>query len=380
MDGGLLRSPFSPFPHLLMTGRNLRNPDYLAIIGLSSGNPYMSNVNEGIIARLVAVALGEAGARATLNALTIDPALLAQHGPTVSRAALAMALNVALFHDLLQRVPSGAAYVAEALAQGGKIVFDHGALRAIRFPEGPTGALPGGEDSFTRILLPLGYEMAAIYPLDRLKMTGRAYRHVDAPEVIPQFFLSELHVDRFDAEFGEVAARVFGTSRDPIDAKTNDVLRRYAAGEPVSFEDAAAALPILASAFDRQHAMPSFDDYQLLLSRSNEAAWIATEGNAFNHATDRVADVANLADRLKAQGQPMKDRLEISATGRVRQTAFRADSVDRLFANDEWRSVPGSFYEFISRDIDPQTGALDLAFDTGNATGIFAMTSAGSGS
>ena len=136
---------------------------------------------------------------------------------------------------------------------------------------------------------------------------------------------------------------------------------------------------MILSAFDRQHEPPAFEDYQLLLSRSNEAAWIATEGNGFNHATDRVADVAALAERLKAEDRPMKAKLEISATGRVRQTAFRADSVERPFADGEWRQVPGSFYEFISRDIDPETGRLDLAFDTGNATGIFAMTSAQNG-
>ena len=155
------------------------------------------------------------------------------------------------------------------------------------------------------------------------------------------------------------------------------MLARYDAGEPVALDEAVAALPGIVAAFDRQHEMPSFADYQLLLSRSNEAAWIATEGNAFNHATDRVADVAALADRLKTEGQPIKERLEISATGRVRQTAFRADSVERLFGDGELRDVPGSFYEFISRDVDPTTGRLDLAFDTGNATGIFAMTSAG---
>jgi len=273
-------------------------------------------------------------------------------------------------------VPSGAAYVADTLARGGRVLFDHGALRTIRFADGPTGALPAGEDAFTRIFLPLGYEMAAIYPLDRLKMTGRAYRHVDAPEAIPQFFLSELHVDRFDAEFGEAAQRVFGTSRDPINAQAQAVLDAYAAGGPVSFADAAAALPVIVAAFDCQHEPPSFEDYQLLLSRSNEAAWIATEGNAFNHATDRVPDVAALAERLKEEDRPMKAKLEISATGRVRQTAFRADSVERAFAGGDVRTVPGSFYEFISRDIDPDTGRLDLAFDTGNATGIFAMTSA----
>lgn len=339
----------------------------------------MSNENIGTIEALAVATLGDDDARRTMAMLAIDPVLLAQRGDDVSRAAFAMALNICLFHDLLRRVPSGDAYVADRMARGGKVVFDHGALRAIRFPDGPTGALPGGEDAFTRIFLPLGYAMAAIYPLDRLRMTGRAYRHLDFPESIPQFFLSELHVDRFDAEFGAAAARVFGTSRDPLTAAAQAVLARYAGGETVPIADAAAALPSILAAFDRQHEPPGFADYQLLLSRSNEAAWIATEGNAFNHATDRVADVATLADRLKAENRPMKERLEISASGRVRQTAFRADTVERPFADGESRPVSGSFFEFISRDIDPDTGRIDLAFDTGNATGIFAMTSAPAG-
>jgi hypothetical protein len=63
----------------------------------------------------------------------------------------------------------------------------------------------------------------------------------------------------------------------------------------------------------------------------------------------------------------------------VRQTAFIADKVLRRFRARDGslteRLVPGSFYEFISRDIDPATGKLDLSFDSGNATGIFAVTS-----
>lgn len=337
----------------------------------------MSMEYESHVVALTIATLGEAEGHQALDALAIDLALLDERGDTVSRGAFAMALNVVLFHDLLRRVCSGAHYVADTLSRGGRVTFDHGALRTIRFPDRHTGALPGGEDAFTRILSPLGYRMAALYPLDRLRMTGRAYVHADWPEAVPQFFLSELHVDRFDEDFGACAARVFGTSRDPLTDAAKDMLAIYAAGGPVPFADAAKILPVIASAFDRQHELPTFADYQLLLSRSNEAAWIATEGNAFNHATDRVSDVAALADRLKADCQPMKDRLEISATGRVRQTAFRADSVERRFADGEIRHVPGSFYEFISRDVDPATGRMDLAFDTGNATGIFAMTSAG---
>jgi len=336
----------------------------------------MISGNDGTIYALVIATLGEEGGKRALDALAIDDALMHERGRNVSRSAFAMAMNVVLFHDLLERVPSGAAYVRDTLAQGRRVTFDHGALRTLCFGQGPTGDLPAGETAFKRIFLPLGYEMAAIYPLDRLKMTGRAYRHIDAPETIPQFFLSELHVDRFDAEFAEAAQRVFGTSHDPLDSGARILLDDYAAGRPVDLERAAQVLPVIAAAFDRQHEPAAFEDYALLRSRSNEAAWIATEGNAFNHATDRVPDVAALADRLKSEGRPMKEKLEISASGRVRQTAFRADSVERAFADGISRIVPGSFYEFISRDVDPATGMLDLAFDTGNATGIFAMTSA----
>jgi hypothetical protein len=68
----------------------------------------------------------------------------------------------------------------------------------------------------------------------------------------------------------------------------------------------------------------------------------------------------------------------------VRQTAFRADMVERAFVDSNGaivqRTVPGSFFEFIQRERlhDPITGAtrLDLAFDSRNAQGIFKMTAA----
>jgi hypothetical protein len=288
-----------------------------------------------------------------------------------------MALNVVLFDDLLRRVPSGATYVADTRARGGRVTFDHGALRTIRFAQGHTGALPPGQDAFARIFEPLGYRMAGIYPLPALKMNGRAYCHADAPEAVPQFFLSELHVDRFDRDFGAVAGRVFGSSREPLDTASLATLDAFATSGNVPFAEAATALPVIAGAFQRQHIPPTIADYEALLAQSGEAAWIATEGNAFNHATDRVVNVVALAERLKSEGRPMKDKVEVSDSGRVRQTAFKADGVERTFAGGVTRTVPGSFYEFISRDKDPATGGLDLRFDSGNATGIFAMTRTG---
>lgn len=340
----------------------------------------MTSSNESVILKLAASVLGIDAAKAAIARLELDPALDSAGSAIVSRASFAMALNVVLFDDLLARVPTGAAYVADATVGGGKLFFDHGALRTIRFANGPTGALPAGQDAFARILMPLGYSVANVYPLPRLGMTGRAWCHLDAPESVPQFFVSELHVERFGAGFERVAQRVFGSSRDPLGKSAYAALARFAEIECVPFDLAVAALPEIVAAFGRHHDMPALADYEALLAHSAEAAWIATEGNAFNHATDRVADVEALAGAQRALGRPVKDAVEVSASGRVRQTAFRADHVERHFVDADGAtvtlSVPGSFYEFITRDVDPATGRLDLGFDSSNAQGIFAMTRA----
>ena len=181
---------------------------------------------ESRVIGLVQGIVGRARAEALVAAVEIDAALLRPPSDTVSRAELAQALNLLLFDDLLRRVPAGALYVLDRVRRGEKVVHDHGAVRTVL---GETGALPAGERALTRVLAPLGYEVGEVYPLDRLGMTGRAWRHRDFPETIAQFFVSELHVDRFSPRFGESAARVFGASRDPLPAATTAALEELAA-------------------------------------------------------------------------------------------------------------------------------------------------------
>lgn len=328
--------------------------------------------------QLVTAVLGDAAADAIAQLAL--PADLPDSGPgIVSRAECALAMTVALHHGLLARVPTAAAYAADCRAAGRKILLDHGALRTIILPDGaPTGAIPAGAAAFARILEPLGYVRADIYPLDRLRMTGYAWCHRDLPDGIAQFFVSELHVDRFDEDFAAAATRIFGTTRDALTPEAKTALAGFAADGQVPLAQAIVALPSLVAAFDRHHDLPTVADYQTLKAASAEAAWIATEGNAFNHGTDRVNDVEAVADAQRVAGRAMKDRIEVSGSGRVRQTAYRADWVERPFVDDAGHpvtlTVPGSFYEFIDRKVDPASGRLDLKFDSGNAQGIFKMT------
>lgn len=334
----------------------------------------MTHPHDSNIWSLVAALIGDRRADALFQAVAVPPALDGSWQPRVPRAQLAMAMNLLLFEDLERRVPYARAYVRDRVAAGQRVRFDHGALRTVL---APSGKLPPGEAAFTRLLAPLGYRCAAIYPLDRLGMTGRAYAHQDFPEDIPQFFVSEFHPERYSTGFGAAVARTVGGSIDPLPAWALPVLDDLRASGALAQDQARRLLPNLAACFDRQHPAPAWEDYQALLAESEEMAWIATEGNAFNHITDRVGDVVALTREQKAMGRPMKDAVEVSASGRVIQTAFRAARVERTFRDPDGHltvaAAPGSFIEFITRRPMPD-GRLDLGFDTSNAQAIFKMT------
>jgi hypothetical protein len=299
----------------------------------------------------------------------------------VTRAEVAQTMNMVLFADLIARSALGRQYVSDVAASGGGIFFDHGALRTVRWVH--NGALPPGEAAIARILTPLGFRMNGRYPLDKLGMTGRAYTHEDAPDEIAQFFVSELHPERFSRKFQAAVTNVVGSSKDPLTARAQSQLWELQRDGMLPISAAIELLPVLVKCFARQHDIPSLEDYEILLRESAEMAWIATEGNVFNHATDRVSDVFALSDIEKSKGRPMKSEVEHSRSGRVFQTAFRADTVEREFRSHDGstvtRSVSGSFYEFITRkrtfDQTMHRWVTDLRFDAGNAQGIFKMTS-----
>jgi hypothetical protein len=311
--------------------------------------------------------------------LKVSGALMEESGASISRAGIAQVLNMMLFEDLLNRVPDAKLYAEDCLRDGKKIMHDHGAVRSVALSG--MGALPAGEEAITRILRPLGYALNGVYPLERLKMTGRSYAQVEYPEELAQFFVSELHPDRFSAEFQAAVQRVTSTSRDPLTAEAKALLVELEAQRSLPVEKAVALLPVLAKVFSRQHDDPALADYEILLAESAEMAWIATEGNAFNHATDRVIDVDRLAEEQKALGRAMKATVETSQSGRVRQTAFLAARVRRNFRIEGGslieKEVPGSFYEFITRlPLPAEDGKtkLDLSFDSSNAQAIFKVT------
>lgn len=340
----------------------------------------MTNTRESTLRRVLLTCCSPEECAELLRNVHVAASILEDPNSDVSRAVLSQALNLLLFHDLLARVPTGQDYVRDRVSQGRQILFDHGALRTVDLIG--MGELPAGERAITRVLIPLGYAARAVYPLDRLGMTGRSYAHIEFPEELPQFFVSELHPDRFSPEFQDAVARVTGSSVDPLTEYAKRALEELQVRCSLPIDQAGALLPELLGCFKRQHATPHLRDYELILRESAEMAWIATEGNCFNHATDRVGSLDALVAEQRRWGRRLKDTIETSQSGRVRQTAFHADLVEREFIDFDGytvrRTVPGSFYEFIQREQfhDPVVGQwqLDLAFDTASAQAIFKMT------
>jgi hypothetical protein len=214
-------------------------------------------------------------------------------------------------------------------------------------------------------------------------MMGRAFTHQDFPEDIAQFFVSELTPGELSPQFREAAERVVATSKEPLSPSAVELLAKLARDRALPYDQARALLPQLTACFARHHDVPTLADYQVLLAESAEMAWISTEGNTFNHVTERVRDIASVAREQHRLGRPMKAQIEVSNSGRVHQTAYFAAAVERQFRLEDGAvmiaSVPGSFYEFIQRaEVVDAHGhrQLDLSFDSSNAQGIFRMTAA----
>src|SRR5882757_918042 len=92
------------------------------------------------LSQLIRLILGDKAADDMLGTLQIERTFMLESAGAVSRGVFAMALNAVLFHDLLTRVPTAAAYVADRRRQRQRIMFDHGALRTIRFASTATSS------------------------------------------------------------------------------------------------------------------------------------------------------------------------------------------------------------------------------------------------
>ena len=231
---------------------------------------------------LVATQLGRERTQVLVDGVVVHPSLLGTGGADVSRAVMAQALAIVLLDDLLQRVPSAAAYADGRWADGGRLVLAHGAVRTATGVA--CGELTPGRESVARLLRPLGFEPVA---------GGRGrWQHLDLPADIPRYLVDEVPADAFSERFTAAAARVLRSSRDPLTGLAQVNLDRLAADGRLPRNAAESLLGELVACFARHHGTPSLEDYEILVAESEEMAWIATDGTTWHHAAVVVDDAA----------------------------------------------------------------------------------------
>ncbi|MBT0586110.1 DUF1338 domain-containing protein [Alteromonas oceanisediminis] len=255
----------------------------------------------------------------------------------------------ALWQDYIAITPS-AHSVHQLLATDDEdIINDHVAFRTFNHAK-------INLDKLAAHFLALGYEAKGDYDFESKKLTAKHFEHPNTQ--YPKVFISELRVH----ELSDTAI---------------DIIDRLVASID---EDAATRTDFL---YSGTHWRVSAEDYRILLSESEYAAWMAAWGFRANHFTVSVNQLQSGLS-LAQVNQKLKDNgFKLNTSGGeikggedvfLAQSSTMADR-QRVEFSDETLEIPSCFYEFAQRYTLPN-GKLYQGFVAASADKIFESTNA----
>ncbi len=278
---------------------------------------------------------------------------VASQGQNVANAIQDQALAqffAELWRDYTAAAPMAADIAALFTAQGHRLINDHVAFRTI-------SDSPIGLSQLEKVLAQLGYQAYDSFRFEQKKLNAKAYRWRD-PDAAPKIFLSELQL----TELAQPAA---------------EVIKGY-------IEHIAVDTPLRPALLyqGRLWPTPRWQDYQLLSSYSEYAAWLMVMGLRANHFTVSVNHL-NGQPSLEEVNRGLKQSgFALNAVGgeikrgpphTLEQSATLADRQPYRFAGGEVRDISTCFYEFALRHTLAD-GKVYSSFVEGNADKIFAST------
>ena len=280
----------------------------------------------------------------------------------------------ALFDVYEERVPD-VRKITEAMIERAmvndqaEVVNDHIAFRTMGVPN-------LGITSFEKIFLAHGYTRMDFYHFKAKKLD--AYWYAPPSSDLPRVFISELKVQLLSASAQQVIKKYTkSVTSDPVDLlNLNDV------NQVADFFQA----PLW--------VLPSKDDYEILLTESEYAAWVIYNRYYLNHYTISVHDLPQEYNTLeafniflKSIGIKLNDsggEIKISKDGLLRQSSSIANQVEAIFTGGQIKKIAGSYIEFAERNVLPEFAALDHSnlkrkhrtegFETATADKIFERT------
>ena len=280
----------------------------------------------------------------------------------------------ALFDVYEERVPD-VRKITEAMIERAMVndqtgvVNDHIAFRTMGVPN-------LGITSFEKIFLAHGYTRMDFYHFKAKKLD--AYWYAPPSSDLPRVFISELKVQLLSASAQQVIKKYTkSVTSDPVDLLNLNDVKQVA-------DFFQAPLWVL----------PSKDDYEILLTESEYAAWVIYNRYYLNHYTISVHDLPQEYNTLeafniflKSIGIKLNDsggEIKISKDGLLRQSSSIANQVEAIFTEGEIKKIAGSYIEFAERNVLPEFADLDHSnlkrkhrregFETANADKIFEST------
>lgn len=253
----------------------------------------------------------------------------------------------AIWQDYIAITPSADAVHQLLASEGEQIINDHVAFRTFDRSKVNLSKLAAH-------FLTLGYEAKGDYDFVAKKLTAKHYEHPN-PQ-FPKVFISELRVD----ELSEAAVKIIDGMLASVD------------------ENAASANDFL---YSGTHWQVSADDYRLLLSESEYAAWMSAWGFRANHFTVSVNSLKSRLNLVQVNEKLKGNGFRLNTSGHeikggpdvfLAQSSTMADNQGVKFS-DEVLEIPSCFYEFAQRYPTP-SGELYQGFVEASADKIFEST------
>jgi len=249
------------------------------------------------------------------------------------------------------------------------IVNDHIAFRTM-------GVENLGIASFEKIFLSHNYKRMEFYHFKAKKLD--AYWYAPPTEDLPRIFISELKVDF-------------------LSEKTQSIIKKYTnsvISDPVDRIDLNNSSAVADFFKTPLWKLPNVEDYKILLTESDYAAWVIYNRYYLNHYTISVHDLPkpfntleNFNGFLKSIGIKLNTsggEIKTSLDKLLSQSSSVANQISVVFSEGNTQNIAGSYVEFAERKILPEFLNLSKGlikrkhrregFETGNADKIFEST------
>lgn len=252
-----------------------------------------------------------------------------------------------MWNDYIQMNPQAQSIVELLESEGEEIINDHIALRTYNLPNVTI-------DKIAAPFVESGYREMKTYDFEQKKLFAKHFEHPN--KSLPKVFISELLTENFSEKAQSIM-------KEKMNSLSHDQISDF---------------NFMVSG--RNWGITS-EEYELLASESEYAAWVAAIGFRPNHFTVFINDLKKYSELSVLNEFLKKSGFKLNSSGGeikggpddcLEQSSTMADSVD-IEMDDKTLNIPSCYFEFAKR-YPLSSGDLYQGFVATSADKIFEST------